>query len=238
LNEAAILAVRKEEKEITEHMILESIEKVLLGPEKRSRVMTEKEREMTAYHEAGHAIVGHFLPNCDPVRKVSIIGRGMAGGYTLSMPEHDVRYKTLAQFTDEIAMTMGGYVTEKLMYGDDQISTGPSSDLKQATQTATAMVKQYGMSEKLGPRQFGDKEDLIFLAQEIHDKRNYSEKTAEVIDDEIDVLLKNGYDTAKALIIKHKKEMDALVKVLLEKETIEQEDFRNVMGDGVKKETV
>ncbi|MFH0857222.1 MAG: ATP-dependent zinc metalloprotease FtsH [Candidatus Magasanikbacteria bacterium] len=238
LNEAAILAVRKEAKEVTERMILESIEKVLLGPEKRSRVMSEKEREMTAYHEAGHAIVGHFLPNCDPVRKVSIIGRGMAGGYTLSMPEHDVRYKTLAQFTDEIAMTMGGYVTEKLMYGDDQISTGPSSDLKQATQTATAMVKQYGMSEKLGPRQFGDKEDLIFLAQEIHDKRNYSEKTAEVIDNEIDILLKNGYDTAKAIIVKHKKEMDALVKVLLEKETIEQEDFRKVMGDGEKKETV
>ncbi|MFZ2979068.1 MAG: ATP-dependent zinc metalloprotease FtsH, partial [Candidatus Magasanikiibacteriota bacterium] len=133
LNEAAILTVRREKKIIGESEILESIEKVLLGPEKRSKVMTTKDREMTAYHEAGHAIVGHFLKNCDPVRKVSIIGRGMAGGYTLSMPEKDEYYKTLAKFKDDLAMVLGGYATEKLIYGDDQLSTGPSSDLKKAT---------------------------------------------------------------------------------------------------------
>jgi cell division protease FtsH len=231
LNEAAIASVRGGKKEISEKIILESIEKVLLGPEKKSRVMTEKDREMTAYHEAGHAVVGHFLNNCDSVRKVSIIGRGMAGGYTLSMPERDMHYKTLAQFRDEIAMTMGGYVVEQMQYGKENLSTGPSNDLKQATKLATAMIKQYGMSEKLGPRQFGERDDLIFLAQEIHDKKNYSEKTAELIDTEIDVVLFEGLKRAKDVITKHKKHMDALVKELLEKETVEQETFRFLMGE-------
>ena len=171
LNEAAILTVRRNKKEVGEQEILESIEKVLLGPEKKSRVMSEDERKMTAYHEAGHAIVGNFLPNCDPVRKVSIVGRGLAGGYTLSMPEKDVRYSTLAKFKDDLAMMLGGYVTEKLIYGNEQISTGPSSDLKKATQVATAMVVRYGMSDKLGPRVYGENEEMIFLAQEIHERK-------------------------------------------------------------------
>ena len=154
---------------------------MLRGREK-IRVMSEEERKMTAYHEAGHAIVGNFLPNCDPVRKVSIVGRGLAGGYTLSMPEKDVRYSTMAKFKDDLAMMLGGYVTEKLIYGDEKISTGPSSDLEKATQAATAMVVRYGMSDKLGPRVYGENEELIFLAQEIHDRKNYSEKIAETID--------------------------------------------------------
>ncbi|HBU06969.1 MAG TPA: cell division protein FtsH [Candidatus Magasanikbacteria bacterium] len=233
LNEAAILTVRREKKIIGESEILESIEKVLLGPEKRSKVMTEKDREMTAYHEAGHAIVGHFLKNCDPVRKVSIIGRGMAGGYTLSMPEKDEYYKTLAKFRDDVAMILGGYATEKLIYGDDQLSTGPSSDLKKATQMARAMVVKYGMSEKLGPRQFGENEEMIFLAQEIHEKKNYSEKVAEVIDAEIDRILDEALQTSVRIIKEHRKQMDELVKHLMEKETIEQEEFRRVMNDGV-----
>ncbi|MFZ2189585.1 MAG: ATP-dependent zinc metalloprotease FtsH [Candidatus Magasanikiibacteriota bacterium] len=233
LNEAAILTVRREKKIIGESEILESIEKVLLGPEKRSKVMTTKDREMTAYHEAGHAIVGHFLKNCDPVRKVSIIGRGMAGGYTLSMPEKDEYYKTLAKFKDDLAMVLGGYATEKLIYGDDQLSTGPSSDLKKATQMAKAMVVKYGMSEKLGPRQFGENEEMIFLAQEIHEKKNYSEKIAEVIDSEIDRILDEALQTSVRIIKEHRKQMDELVKHLMEKETIEQEEFRKVMNDGV-----
>ena len=230
LNEAAILAVRGNKKQIDEVDILQSIEKVLLGPEKRSRVMTQKERAMTAYHEAGHAVVAYFSPGCDPVRKVSIIGRGMAGGYTLSMPELDKRYQTLAQFRDDLAMSMGGFVAERMIYGDAELSTGPSSDLKKATQLATAMVMRYGMSDALGPRVYGDNEEYIFLAQEIHEKKNYSEKTAEMIDREIDALLDGAKKQAEKIVTDRRKEMDALVKVLLEKETVEQDEFKQVMG--------
>jgi len=233
LNEAAILAVRRGKKQVDAEEILESIEKVTLGPEKRSRVMTEQEREMTAYHEAGHAVVGHFLKNCDPIRKVSIVGRGMAGGYTLSMPERDVRYTTLAKFNDDLAMILGGYVAERFVYGDGQLSTGPSSDIKKATQMAKAMVIRYGMSEKLGPRQYGENEELIFLAQEIHDKKNYSEKTAEVIDTEIDRLLSEAKKKAESIIEKHRKQMDELVKVLLQKETVEEDKFKEIMSGSV-----
>jgi cell division protease FtsH len=236
LNEAAILAVRNSKKQISEEDVLESIEKVLLGPQKKSRVMTEKEREMTAYHEAGHAIVGHFLENCDPVRKVSIIGRGMAGGYTLSMPDKDVRYRTLAKFKDDMAMTMGGYVVEKMIYGDDQLSTGPSSDLKKVTNSAKDMVMRYGMSDKLGPRMYSEREELIFLAQEIHDKKNYSEKIAETIDEEINNLIAEAEKRALEVVKAQKAKMDALVKVLLEKETVEQGVFDEIMGDSVKEE--
>ncbi|OGH71724.1 MAG: cell division protein FtsH [Candidatus Magasanikbacteria bacterium RIFCSPHIGHO2_02_FULL_44_13] len=231
LNEAAILTVRRNKKEVTETEVWESIDKVLLGPEKKSRVMSDQEREMTAYHEAGHAVVGHFLPNCDPIRKVSIIGRGLAGGYTLSMPEKDIRYNTMAKFKDDLAMMLGGYVTEKLIYGDDQISTGPSSDLKKATQMATAMVMRYGMSEKLGPRQYGDNEEFIFLAQEIHEKKNYSEKTAEMIDGEINKLLDDATNVSEKIIKDNREKMDGLVKVLMEKEIVEQEEFNAIMSN-------
>jgi len=233
LNEAAILAVRRNKKQIDEREVLESIEKVMMGPEKKSRVMTEQEKEMTAYHEAGHAVVGHFLKNCDPVRKVSIVGRGMAGGYTLSMPERDIRYTTLAKFKDDLAMILGGYVSEREIYGDDQLSTGPSSDLKKATQIAKAMVIRYGMSDKLGPRQFGEDEELIFLAQEIHDRKNYSEKTAELIDSEIDRMLGEAKKSAEEIVEKHRKQMDELVKVLLEHETVEEDKFKEIMGMGM-----
>jgi len=229
LNEAAILTVRRKKKKITQDEVLESIEKVILGPQKKSRVMTEKDREMTAYHEAGHAIVGHFLKNCDPVRKVSIIGRGMAGGYTLSTPEKDEFYKTQAKFVDDIAMSMGGFVAERMIYGHDQLSTGPSSDLKSATRQATAMVMRHGMSDKLGPRQFGEQEEMIFLAQEIHNKKNYSEKTAEMIDEEIDRILREGKATAERVLTEEKSVMERLVKVLLKKETVERDEFVAVM---------
>jgi cell division protease FtsH len=230
LNEAAIRAVRHSKKEIDQEDILDSIEKVLMGPQRRSRIMTEHEREMTAYHEAGHAIVGHFLEHCDPVRKVTIIGRGRAGGYTLSMPDKDVRYQTRAQFYDTLAMILGGYVIEQLQYGEDALSTGPSSDLKKATQLATNMVTQYGMSDVLGPRQYGERDEMIFLAQEIHNKKNYSEKTAEVIDQEINRILEEAKTRAKDVIIKHKAQMDELVRHLLEKETVEQEEFNAIMN--------
>lgn len=237
LNEAAIRAVRHARSVITQEDILDSVEKVLLGPQKRSRLMTEHEKEMTAYHEAGHAIVGHFLPNCDPVRKVTIIGRGQAGGYTLSMPERDTRYKTFAQFCDDLAMILGGYVTEQLVYGADQLSTGPSSDLKKATSMATSMVTRYGMSSKLGPRMYGDREEMIFLAQEIHEKRNYSEHTANVIDEEINRILEEAKKRAMDTVQKYRPQMDQLVKILLEKETVEQDEFQQIMGKSDKQTT-
>jgi cell division protease FtsH len=230
LNEAAIFAVRKGKQIIDQIDVLESIEKVLLGPQKKSRVMTAKDKEMTAYHEAGHALVGHFLEYADPVRKVSIIGRGMAGGYTLSMPTEDINYKTIGMFKDEMAMAMGGYVAERMIYGNDFLTTGPSSDLKTATQLAKAMVLRYGMSDKLGPRNFGENEEMIFLAQEIHEKKNYSEKTAELIDSEIDALLAEAKDRAEKLIIEKRSRLDALVKRLMEIETVEQEEFEAIMN--------
>lgn len=235
LNEAAIKVVRDGRNEIGQDDILQSIEKVLLGPEKRSRVMTKKDKEMTAYHEGGHALVGHFLEHSDPVRKVSIIGRGMAGGYTLSMPQTDTHYRTLAKFRDDLAMMLGGFVAEKMIYGDNQLTTGPSSDLKKATATATAMIMQYGMSDKLGPRQYGDNEGLIFLAEEIHSKKNYSDKTAELIDAEINRVLEEAKVRAQEVLTKHRAELDKLVQVLLEKETVEQEQFAALMGTPTKK---
>jgi len=233
LNEAAITAVRQNKKQIEEVDVLESIEKVLIGPQKKSRVMTKKDKEMTAYHEAGHAIVGHFLPHCDRVRKVSIIGRGTAGGYTLSMPDKDVHYNTKIKFENDLAMMLGGYVTEKLVYGDDMLSTGPSSDLKKATSVARSMVLRYGMSDKLGPRQYAENEEMIFLAQEIHDKKNYSEKTAETIDAEIDRILADARKTAERIIAENRPQMDKLVEVLITDETVEEDKFVEIVGIGV-----
>jgi cell division protease FtsH len=230
LNEAAILAVREEKEKISKEMIFESIERVLMGPSKESRVMTEEEREMTAYHESGHAIVGHFLEHCDPVRKVSIVGRGRAGGYTLAMPEEDEKYKTLSELKDKLAMIMGGYVTEKKIYGDDSISTGPSNDLKKATQIATKMIKEYGMSNKLAPRKYGTDDEEIFLAQEMQEGKNYSEDTATEIDKEINALLIEARDRAMDLITQKKEEMEELVKTLMEKETVEQDEFVKIMN--------
>lgn len=229
LNESAILAVRKGEKKITNEMIFESIERVMMGPEKRSKVMTDKEREITAYHESGHAIVGNFLEHCDPVRKVSIIGRGRAGGYTLAVPEEEVKYKTIAQLKDKLAMIMGGYVTEKKKFGNENLSTGPSSDLDKATDIATKMVKNYGMSESLAPRKYGENEDTVFLAQDVQEDQKYSEDVAKEIDREINNLLLEARDRARKIMDKHENKLESLVEALLKKETIERDDFAKLM---------
>lgn len=229
LNEAAILTVRRNLKEIGETEILESVERVLLGPERKSRIISDKEKEMTAYHESGHAVVGYFLDHCDPVRKVSIVSRGRAGGYTLKMPDKDRHYHTLAEFKDELAMMMGGYVVEKMIYGDNMISTGPSSDLQNATKVAKDMVTRYGMSV-LGPRTFGEPEDMIFLGKEIHEKTDYSDKTAELIDKEVNNFLTEATDRAKQVIEEKKNKLEEMVKVLLEKETIEQDEIKKILG--------
>lgn len=229
LNEAAILTVRRGKKKVEEIEILESIEKVLLGPERKNRIISEKEKKMTAYHEAGHAIVGHYLANGDPVRKVSIISRGSAGGYTLKMPTEDKHYHTVAQFKDELAMMMGGYVVEKMIFGDEMLSTGPSSDLNNATKVAHDMVVRYGMSG-MGPRTFGDQQEMVFLGREITEQRNYSEKTAEAIDKEVSTLLVEAERRAKEVVEKYRQKLDEMVAELVEKETLEQEDVDRIFG--------
>lgn len=231
LNEAAILTVRKELAEITEAEILPSIEKVLLGPERKSRVITEHDKKVVAYHEAGHTLVGYVLPHSDPVRKVSIISRGSAGGYTLKMPEQDKRFPTFAQFRDDLAMALGGYAAEKIIFGEEMVSTGPSSDLSNATKLARNMITQYGMNETLGPRTFGQHEEMVFLGREIHEERDYSDKTAEAIDDEVKKLLQEAEERARRVITRHRDRMEKLVAVLMEKETVEEAEIKEILGE-------
>jgi cell division protease FtsH len=239
LNEAAILTVRKGLSQITENEILPSIEKVLLGPERKSRVITEHDKKVVAYHEAGHALVGYVLPNSDSIRKVSIISRGSAGGYTLKMPEQDKRFPNFAEFRDDLAMALGGYVVEKMIFGEDKVSTGPSSDLRNATKLARSMIMQYGMSKNLGPRTFGEHEEMVFLGREIHEERDYSDKTAEEIDEEIKRLIMEAENRARAVITKHKSKLEKLVAALVEKETVEEGEIRMILGEDVyKTETI
>jgi cell division protease FtsH len=223
LNEAAILAARRDKKEIQSVDILESIERVLLGPERKSHILSKEEKNITAYHEAGHALLAHLLPNSDPVQKVSIISRGQAAGYTLKMPAEDKYLHPKSEFIDELAVLLGGHVAEKETFGE--VTTGASNDLRKATQLAKKIITEYGMDETLGPRTFGEKEELIFLGKEIHEQKDYSEKTAEIIDQQIISLIRQAQETAKETLISNKKMLDKIVKVLIKKETLEKEEF-------------
>jgi cell division protease FtsH len=228
LNEAAILAARKDAKEISQQMVLDSIEKVLLGPERRSHVMNGDEKKVTAYHEAGHALVAHLLPHADPVQKVSIISRGRAAGYTLKTPTEDRTMRRREEYCEDIAVMLAGYAAEQEIFGD--VTTGASNDMKNATRVARSMVTQWGMSKELGPRTYGVQEDMIFLGREIHENRDYSESRAQLIDSEIDVLIADGLKVAKKIIAAQRKAMDRIVDALLEKETIEREEFAKIAG--------
>lgn len=232
MNEAAILAARKNKKEINQENLLEAVEKVMLGPERRSRVTSEDERILTAYHEAGHAIVGHFLPHCDEVHKISIVSRGRAAGYTMSLPSEDKRMHFRQEFLDRMAMMLGGFAAENEIFGD--ITTGASNDLQKATGTAKDLITRFGMSDKLGPRTYGEREDMIFLGKEIHENRDYSEKTAEGIDEEVLRLLNDALAKAKKIIHTYRKEIDKVVEVLLDKEIIEKELFEEIVGKAQK----
>ncbi len=228
LNEAAIATARKNKKQIDQLTILDSIEKVLLGPERKSHIMSEKEKKVTAYHEAGHAIVAHMLPHTDPVHKVSIISRGRAGGYTLKLPTEDKSLHYRQEFIEDLAMILGGQSAEEIFFGD--ISTGPSSDLRKATELAKAMVMEYGMNDRLGPRTFGERNDMVFLGKDLAHARDYSERIAETIDEEIEKMVKEARKTADRIITEHKDKMDAVVAVLMEKETVEKEEFEAIVG--------
>jgi len=226
VNEAAILAARKNQKVISQNELLISIEKVILGPERKSRIMSEKEKRITAYHEAGHALVAALIKDADPVHKVSIVARGLAGGFTLKLPTEDRRLKTRSQFLADLAVSFGGYASEMLVFGD--ISTGSSADLAEATEMAKKMVTAYGMS-KLGPRTFGKMESMIFLGKEISTEKDYSENLGKEIDENINYFINKTFEAAKNIIKKHKKVLDKIANELILKETLEQEEFYSII---------
>lgn len=228
MNEAAILAARRNQAEVTYKDLLESIEKVMIGPERRSHIMNDEERKVTAYHEAGHALVAHLSPHADPVQKVSIISRGRANGYTIKLPTEDRTMRRRKEYVEDIAMTLGGYAAEKVIFGD--LTTGASNDMQQATKLARNMVTQWGMSEILGPRTYGQREDMIFLGREIHETRDYSEDKAVLIDKEIDTLIKQGLETAMEIVSKNRSAMDRIAEHLVKHETIERDEFETVVG--------
>ena len=227
INEAAILAARKNKEQINQIEVLDSIEKVLLGPERKSHILSKKEKEVAAFHESGHALVSTLSPNTEPVRKISIISRGMAAGYTLTSPSEDRKIKTKSEFLSELTVLLGGYMAELIKF--KELTTGASNDLEKASSLARKLVKQYGMSS-LGPISFGEKEEMVFLGKEIGEQRNYSEKTAIAIDKEVENFIKEAQMRAKKILTKNKKLLNKLAQVLIEKETIEREDYERIIG--------
>jgi len=234
VNEAAILAARRNKTQVYQEEILESIEKVLLGPERRSHVLSTKEKEIAAFHEAGHALISASLPGTDPVRKISIISRGMAAGYTLKVPTGEKRMRTKADFLAELATLLGGYTAEKLQFGE--ITTGASNDLKRASDLARRLVKEFGMSS-LGPISYGEKDELVFLGREISEQRNYSEEVAYKIDKEVEKFIIEAQKEAVKILSKRKTLLSKIAQTLVVKETIEREEFESLMnGKPVAKE--
>ena len=226
VNESAILAARRNRKDVGPDEFAESIDRVIAGPERKSRVITAREKEITAYHEAGHALVAHVLPDADPVAKVTIVARGHAGGYTRILPEEDRNLITRNQLEARLAMAMGGRVAEQLVF--DEVTTGAGSDLEQATNTARTMVTRYGMSEKLGPRTFGKREEMVFLGREISEQRDYSDSVAQTIDEEVHRLIETAQNTARDVLEEHRSRLDRISKYLLEHETIEEDQVKEV----------
>ncbi|MDA1337622.1 MAG: AAA family ATPase [bacterium] len=233
MNEAAIFTARRNKLHIGQDELLESIDKVLLGPERKSHVFSTKEKEITAFHEAGHALVASLIPHGDPVRKVSIISRGRAGGYTLKLPSKERNLKSKAEFLSDLAVLLGGYVAEKLTFKDT--TTGPSNDLEKATEIARSLIMEYGMSEKLGPVTFGSRNEGMFMGGMGGESQNYSEKMAEEIDRETTRLIENARKQAEQILKKNKSTLEKIAKVLIEKETIEREELEKIIGKKQKK---
>lgn len=227
MNEGAILAARRNKKEVNQNELFESIEKVILGPERRSKIIVEREKNIIAYHEAGHALVTYYLPEADPVQKISVVSRGQAGGYTLKVPLEDRRLHTKKQFQAELAVLLGGFLAEKIVLGD--ISTGASNDLKESSALARKLVTKFGMSDKLGPLTFGKTEEMVFLGREITTDKNYSEKVAMEIDAEVKSIIVQAEKNAEKIIKLHRDKLNLLAKVLKEKEILEKEEFENLM---------
>jgi len=228
VNEAAILAARKNEKVINQQNLINSIEKVLLGPERKSHILSKKEKEIAAYHEAGHALVTASSKYADPVHKISIISRGRTAGYTLKLPTEDKHMRSRSEFLAELAVLLGGYCAEKMVF--KELTTGAASDLQQASDLARDLVTRYGMSEKLGPITFGESDGLIFLGKEITEQRNYSEKMAAEIDEEVNKFIRNAQKTAEKILKQRRGKLNQIAKRLIEKEIIEKEEFEKLMA--------
>jgi cell division protease FtsH len=228
VNEAAILAARRNKKAIGMEEFQEAIERVIAGPERKSRLITDDEKKILAYHEAGHALVQNKLPHCDPVHKVSIVARGMSLGYTLALPEQDRYLYTQDKFEDDIAGMLAGRVAEELVFGEKW--TGAHDDLEKATKLARRMVTAYGMSKKLGPLTFGDRDELVFLGREIAEQRNYSDEVAEEIDLEVRRIIEQAYGRAKAILVDYRDRLDLIAQRLIEVETIERQEFEGLVA--------
>lgn len=227
INEAAIMAARLNKKEITDFEMRESIEKVLIGPQRKSHILSPKEKEITAYHEGGHALVGSVLAFSDPVHKVSVISRGRAAGYTMKLPVEDKHLHTRQSFLDEMAALMAGNAAERLVF--NEITTGASNDIKVATGMARRLVMSYGMSEEIGPVSFGGQSEVVFLGRDFSEQRNYSEDVARKIDEEVSKILKQAYERATEVLTLHRDVLDIIAKRLIAEETLEQEQFHEIV---------
>jgi cell division protease FtsH len=232
VNEAAILAARRDKQQIGMREFAEATEKVMLGPERKSHILSKEEKRITAYHEAGHALTSQLLPKCDPVHKISIISRGMAAGYTWNLPEKDIYLESQSKFNDDLAALLSGRAAEQIIFGE--VTTGAENDLRKATKIAREMVKEYGMSN-LGPLTFGEKEELVFLGRELGEHKTYSEEVAAKIDNEIGKIIQSAYKKASDLLKKNKAKLRKVAEELVEKETIEKEEFEKLVGVKKKK---
>jgi len=230
VNEAAILAARGNKKSIFMSEFEEAVDRIIAGPERKSRIISPREKEMTAYHESGHALVAYILPHTDRVHKISIVSRGSMGGHTSLLPDEDRYLWTKNQFSEMISVTMGGRVAEQLIF--DEVTTGASNDLERATKIALGMIKRYGMSESLGPRTFGKREEMVFLGREIGEERDYGDKVAEQIDEEVKLLINNAYHQAKELLITHKPKLVRLAEYLIENETVSGASLPQLFDEG------
>ncbi|MFC1957471.1 ATP-dependent zinc metalloprotease FtsH [Chloroflexota bacterium] len=230
MNEAAILAARRTKKSIDMKDFEESIDRVVAGPERRSKKISPREKEVTAYHEAGHALVAKLLPNADPPRKITIIPRGIAGGYTKTLQE-DRAFWTRSKFEDEIATLLAGHTSEKLIF--NEMTTGAQSDIKQATDLARRMVTDFGMSDKLGPRTFGDRQELVFLGREISEQKDYGDKLADIIDEEIDKIIRKAYSVSKRVLIANKSKLIQIAERLIAKETVEGNELEALFNESM-----
>jgi len=231
VNEAAILAARRNKKTIGQPEFEEALEKVALGPERRSRVITDKEKMIVAYHEAGHALCFKLLMHTNPVHKISVVSRGMAMGVTWSLPQEDRYFRTRKEFEDDIAAALGGWVAEQIHLGGD-MTTGASNDIEKASEMARQMVTKYGMSDKLGPLQYGKTDELIFLGRQIQEERNYSEDVAKLIDSEVKRIIDSARERAYEVLTSHKDRLDAVVQRLIVDETLSSEEFDKLFEDG------
>ena len=230
MNEAAILTARKGKKTIEMSECEEAIDRVLMGPERKSRVISEQDRKVFAYHEAGHALVARELPRIDPVHKVSIVSRGMAGGYTMVLPLEDKHVTTRSELKDYLAYALGGRAAEELAF--NEVSTGDQNDLERATKLARKMITEYGMSENLGPLTFGHgHEDKVFLGRDISRERNYSEEVAALIDKEVRALVEGAYERAKGILKREWDKLEKIVEALLERETLNRDEFEALFQD-------